>query len=336
MEHRWPGVLRARTRSGIRARSGFEVRSGSGPGAGACARLAVVSATATVIAQITFPLLSGTTLTVVTVVTVLLFTTAVVSHAAARYGPPTALRLLLVAGSVSLLVEAVGVRTGFPFGEYTYARSLGTAMAGVPVVVLLAWTMMAYPALLVARRLATSGSRRTLLGVRVPGVRVPRVRIPEPAAVAALGGITLAAWDLFLDPQLVTGGFWTWQHPDPGLPGVPGVPLTNLAGWLLVGTVLTALLDRLLPPISSTGPAPTIGTAPRAADAVPAALLAWTWLGSTLANLAFFDRPALAGYGFVALGTTVAPYLVLVARNTPATRNASATRNLRDARREAI
>jgi putative membrane protein len=52
-----------------------------------------------------------------------------------------------------------------------------------------------------------------------------------------------------------------------------------------------------------------------AAQVVPAALLAWTWLGSTLANLAFFGRPALAGYGCLALGVTVAPYLLLLGRD---------------------
>ena len=45
----------------------------------------------------------------------------------------------------------------------------------------------------------------------------------------------LAAWDVFLDPQMVDDGHWRWADPTPGLPGVDGVPLTNFAGWLLVG-----------------------------------------------------------------------------------------------------
>jgi putative membrane protein len=114
---------------------------------------------------------------------------------------------------------------------------------------------------------------------------------------------------------MVDGGFWTWRHPDPGLPGVDGVPLTNLAGWMLAGTVLIAVVDRILPcPVSASDPASTTRTTP-AAPPTPAVLLAWTWLGSTLANLTFFDRPMLAGYGFLALGATVAPYLLLVVRD---------------------
>jgi putative membrane protein len=59
---------------------------------------------------------------------------------------------------------------------------------------------------------------------------------------------------------------------------------------------------------------------------VPAALLAWTWLGSTLANLAFFGRPALAGYGCLALGVTVAPYLLLLGRDLLGVRSVRSVR----------
>jgi uncharacterized membrane protein len=266
------------------------------PLAGGRTRVSLVAAVAVVLAQIAYPLLSGTALTAVTVLTVVLFAGAGVAHAATTAGPVAALRLLLAAGGISLVAEAIGLHTGYPFGRYGYASSLGAVLFGVPLVVLLAWTMMAYPALLSARRLAA----------------VPPRTAPSRALVAGLGGITLAAWDLFLDPQMVAGGFWTWRYPDPGLPGVPGVPLTNLAGWLLVGTALTAVLDRLLPTATDSA----------ADQVVPAALLTWTWLGSTLANLAFFGRPALAGYGFLALGVTVAPYLAVLVRDLRRERDA--------------
>lgn len=272
----------------------------------------VIAAAAVVPAQISYPLLSGTALTAVTVLTVVLFAGAVVTQAAACCGPATAVRLLLVTGGVSLVAETIGLRTGYPFGGYTYEALPGARIGDVPLVVLLAWTMMAYPALLVARRLAAPVTNRLTATTRVSATtRAGTTRLPATrtvmisrALVAVLGGVTLAAWDLLLDPQLVAAGFWTWKYPEPGLPGVPGVPLTNLVGWLLIGTVLTAILDRLLPavPVSLSA-------------AVPAALLAWTWLGSTLANLAFFSRAALAGYGFVALGSTVAPYLFLHLRD---------------------
>jgi putative membrane protein len=142
------------------------------------------------------------------------------------------------------------------------------------VLVPLAWVMMAYPTLLAGRLLA-------------------RGWVALPVAAWAL-----ASWDLFLDPQMVAAGHWTWAFPEPGLPGVDGVPLTNFAGWLLVALVMQAALHRLLPTGRPSG------------NAVPFALLAWTWLGSTLANAAFFDRPAVALWGSAAMGLVVAPALI--------------------------
>ena len=46
-------------------------------------------------------------------------------------------------------------------------------------------------------------------------------------------------------------------------------------------------------------------------ERVPALLLAWTWLGSGLANVAFFGRPEVAAYGLVGMGLLVGPYLLL-------------------------
>jgi putative membrane protein len=201
--------------------------------------------------------------------------------------------VLAVAGGVGLVAEAVGVATGVPFGRYAYAGTLGPQLLGVPLLVPLAWTMMAWPTLLAGRALAArAGSRSSWTAV-------------PPAAVA------LAGWDLFLDPQMVAAGHWTWTFPDPGLPGVPGIPLTNFAGWLLVALVVQAALHRRVP------------AEPEGDPRLPALLLGWTWLGSTLANAVFFGRPAVAGYGFVAMGVVVAPYLAGVlagrqARNQPA------------------
>ena len=242
-------------------------------------------AVAAVLVQIAHPLLAGGALRAATLLAVVLFALAVLAHSAAGYGRRGPVALLVGAGGLGLLVEAVGVRTGIPFGDYGYTGALRPQLLGVPAVVPLAWLMMTYPCLLLGRRLAPAPSARWL-------------RI-------ALGGWTLAAWDLFLDPQMVAAGYWVWRSPDPHLPGVPQIPLTNYAGWLVVSLVIVAVTDRLLPqdPRADDAALPV-------SHAVPGALLAWTWLGSTLANLAFFDRPWVAVYGGLAMALTVTPYLL--------------------------
>lgn len=233
----------------------------------------------TVLAQIAYPLVAGESLRLLTIGTVVLFFLASLTHAVVRRGPRCAVALVVVAGGGGLVAEAVGVRTGVPFGRYSYAGNLGPEILDVPVVVPMAWAMMAYPALVVARRLA-------------------------PGAVPLVAGVALASWDVFLDPQMVAAGHWRWSDPSPALPGVPGIPLSNYAGWLLVATVMMLVLDRAVPRDDR-----------RVDDRVPVALYLWTYASSVLGNLAFFGRPSVALVGGVVMGTVAVPLAVSVWRS---------------------
>ena len=224
----------------------------------------------TVAVQIAYPLVEGESLRRVTVAVVVLFFATCVMHAFVHRGWRFALGLVVVSAGGGLAAEAVGVRTGLPFGTYSYAGTLGPEVLDVPVVVPLAWTMMAYPVLLAARR----------LGRRFAPV---------------VGGLGLMAWDMFLDPQMVGDGHWTWADPTPALAAVPGIPLSNFAGWAAVGTVMMLVLDRLLPD-------------DEADELLPAALLAWTWLGYVIGNVFWFGTGSVAVAGGIALGLLVLPY----------------------------
>jgi putative membrane protein len=226
---------------------------------------------ATVLAQIAYPLTSGAVRDRLTVVTVALFAAASLTHALVTRGPRTTAVLVTVAGGLGLAVEAVGTATGFPFGAYSYTGSLGPTVLGVPWVIPLAWTMMAWPAWLVAGRLA----RRT-------PVRV------------ALAGWALASWDVFLDPQMVDAGHWTWAGGD--------IPLTNYAGWLGVALVMTALLS-------------TVADRSGHDDRPMYTLYLWTYFSSVLAHAVFLDLPDSAFWGGLAMGPVAIPLAVVLWRS---------------------
>ena len=152
-------------------------------------------------------------------VTVVLGWLLSVGHALLTRGPRAAAALVAIAGGGGLAIEALGVATGFPFGSYDYSGQIGPQLAGVPVVIPLAWTWMAWPAWLAAIRLLPAGAGRI--------------------ALAAVGLVT---WDLFLDPQMVAEGYWSWLDDGPALPGLAGIPISNYLGWLLFAVlVMTAL-----------------------------------------------------------------------------------------------
>ena len=90
--------------------------------------------------QIAYPLVSSTGLVIATVLCGFLLS---VGHARVTRGRRTALTLVAVTTVGGLLVEAVGVATGVPFGRYEYTGTLGPQLLGVPLVVPLAWSWMA-------------------------------------------------------------------------------------------------------------------------------------------------------------------------------------------------
>lgn len=238
----------------------------------------IACAALTVALQIGYPLVTGTTRDRVTFAVVVAFVAAVVCHAAATLGRRGVLAVA-AAGGIGFGAEIVGLHTGIPFGSYEYSDSLGPRLAGVPVVVGLAWGMMAWPAALVARRLART----------------------RPARVA-VGAWALASWDLFLDPQQVADGHWVWRHPSPHLPGVADVPLTNLLGWVLVATACSVAVQHILSGWSARPDAPMLG------------LYLWTYVASVLALAAFLDLAAAAAWGALGMGVIAVPLAGMVAR----------------------
>jgi putative membrane protein len=165
-------------------------------------------------------------------------------------------------------VELLGSSTGLIFGEYGYTPLLQPQLAGVPLLVPLAWLMMFPPAWAVA----------ALIDARLPTLRTSLWRELRFALLAALA---FTAWDLFLDPQMVAWGFWNWDQPG----GYFGIPWTNYAGWLLVSTSITLLIrPKDLPLLALV------------------LVYCVTWILETIGQLFFWGLPGPAAFGFLGMG----------------------------------
>ncbi len=188
---------------------------GRGPAAAALVCLVLMW-----LAQVVTPLFSRGHRQLPTTVVVVLLAAVALCATAAAVGWRRALVSAVAATVVGVAVEAVGSRSGLPFGEYRYTRALQPQVLGVPVVVALAWAGMGLPAWAVAGRLVRS----------------------TPARIS-VGAAALTGWDLFLDPQMVAEGYWVW----PGGGAYRGIPLSNFAGWLLVSALLMAVFSVAAP-----------------------------------------------------------------------------------------
>ena len=227
-----------------------------------------------ILLQIPYPLLDGRALEIVTVLTVYFGAAAMFLHALLSFGSKFAFQYLAITTVFSFFIETVGVNTGWPFGVYEYSSTLGFFIFDVPLVVPFAWAMMAYPALIAARRVAG-------------------------AWVFLYGGAILMGWDMFLDPQMVTAGRWTWEVTGASFPFAPEIPLSNPFGWLLSGLTLMAILHFTLPREHRKEAPSTL-----AADI----FLGWSLVGGFISQFFFFDRPGLALFAGAIYGVILAPY----------------------------
>jgi putative membrane protein len=150
-------------------------------------------------------------------ISVLLQFSAVIAMLVDAWGWGRVLRVAVVVAALAWAAEAFGAATGFPFGAYRYTAALQPQLAQVQLLVPLAWLMLLPPAWAAAQ--AIVGSAR-------------------PLRFALASALAFTAWDLLLDPHMVSWGFWVWAAPS----GYFGIPWTNFLGWLLVSGAITRLV----------------------------------------------------------------------------------------------
>lgn len=150
---------------------------------------------------------------------VLMQASAVIIILYTAWGWRRVLQTVLVVAVFTYLAELLGSQTGFPFGKYHYTGLLQPQLAGVPLLIPLAWLMMLPPAWAIA--------------VIILGKNINRVKF------SLLSALILTAWDLFLDPQMVGWGFWVWETPGPYF----GIPISNYLGWILTASLITLLAN---------------------------------------------------------------------------------------------
>lgn len=135
---------------------------------------------------------------------------------AASQGLRPALLLLILSTLVGGGSEWLSLRTGLPFGRYSYKALLGPVLwDGLPALIPLAWFTVCASALLLGHRLAD-----------------------RPVLVVAYAALLVTLHDLVLDPAMTTG-FAAWQWHDGG--AYYGIPLTNFLAWFVVSTLIVAV-----------------------------------------------------------------------------------------------
>jgi putative membrane protein len=236
----------------------------------------------TIALNICWPLTHGVERQWITIAGVVSFFLSSVLSCARTQTPAFTLRLLALM-PLTFIVEAIGVHTNFPFGTYTYSNQLGPMWLGVPLLIPMAWIMMLYPSYLASRALSKT-----------------------PLARIAIGAWLMATWDLYLDPQMVHEGYWTWFTETGQI--TTNIPLSNFFGWFATSALFMWLLHTNI----SSQPRVVSENSPMRPLSAPSVMLLWVWIGSFVANIMpfkpYLDRPVVALTGFIGMGLVLAPW----------------------------
>jgi putative membrane protein len=117
--------------------------------------------------------------------------------------------------TLGMLVEIIGVKTGYPFGVYHYGESLGWKIMGVPLAIGLNWWMLTYITCQITNKFLNNDIFKAIL-----------------AAGLMLG------LDFFIEPLCSTLDFWHWQNED--------IPLQNYLSWYIIAFIFTLAYFKLL------------------------------------------------------------------------------------------
>ena len=174
--------------------------------------------------------------------TVVLGAIAGIAHAVSRLGGRRAALIFVSAFTISLSAELTGTGTGYPFGPYSYTTQLGYLIGGrVPFNIPTSWFFMLYASLAICGRF-----------LRTDDSSLGRWRW------AAVGAFVLTAWDVSMDPAMVSTTHWLWHLPPPNTGSALhrlfladlfyGMPVTNWLGWLLTGCIVARVMLAIVPP----------------------------------------------------------------------------------------
>jgi len=127
---------------------------------------------------------------------------------------------IIALGIFALIIESIGVHTGFPYSPFEYTMPFGYRLLGTtPWTVFIAWSPLAIGAWLLAQHWFSQYWSRFLVYIGI-----------------------LVGSDIVLDPGAVARGLWKYTNGGLWF----DVPLQNFFGWIISGSIAYFILQLML------------------------------------------------------------------------------------------
>jgi putative membrane protein len=105
------------------------------------------------------------------------------------------------------LLELVGVKTGFPFGNYEYHETLGLKLFDVPLVIGINWFILSY----CFSNLVSNYFKNII-------------------AAALIGSLLMTSFDFIIEPVAIKLDYWQWENNT--------IPIANYLSWFVAGAII--------------------------------------------------------------------------------------------------
>lgn len=117
--------------------------------------------------------------------------------------------------AIGLVVEIMGVQTGFPFGNYQYGEPLGWKIFDTPWLIGLNWFLLSY----VVYSWLSGFIQNTYLKI-------------------VIGAAALTCIDILIEPVAIELNYWSWQSAS--------IPLQNYISWFFVALIMQSGLTMMI------------------------------------------------------------------------------------------
>ncbi len=139
---------------------------------------------------------------------------------------------ILLTCFAGFIAEAIGVNTGYLFGDYKYGNVLGIKFHSVPVLIGINWCIVIYSCGIVVHTfMLRIMAKLAVENKEPPGFMKLFSSITDSATLAV-------ALDWLMEPVAVKLGFWTWG-------GDGTIPVYNYLCWFVISMLLMALFHLL-------------------------------------------------------------------------------------------
>ncbi|MFO7864407.1 MAG: carotenoid biosynthesis protein [Salinivirgaceae bacterium] len=148
----------------------------------------------------------------------LLFSLVVLLLAVRKSLTPKSAIVFIAIYLLGFFIEAIGVNTGWPFGEYAYGSVLGIKWLQTPLFIGVNWLLLVLASHLIAAH-----------------------RAPNRWLIPFIGATLMLIFDVALEPFAINTGMWVWS--------AASVPIANYIAWWLIAFAMHWIL--LLKPYST-------------------------------------------------------------------------------------